>query len=189
MPSNYYLQIENTPSTLIRMVDSIRPELYDTSLEGDRFTLKEVVAHLADLEQTWLDRITTAIEFPGKAVEPFNEEARYNYEMVKKKLEEQKKQEQQQKDDQNQKDQEQKDNKDKQDNKDDKYSEKDIHHELEVFDNRRRDTVDYLLRLADDDWANTITHPEKGEMTVLEIVQYITGHDLYHVHQVSQYLK
>ena len=43
------------------MVDSIRPELYDTSLEGDRFTLKEVVAHLADLEQTWLDRITTAI--------------------------------------------------------------------------------------------------------------------------------
>lgn len=150
MPSNYYLQIENTPSTLIRMVDSIRPELYDTSLEGDRFTLKEVVAHLADLEQTWLDRITTAIEFPGKAVEPFNEEARAV---------------------------------------EHKYSEKDIHHELEVFDNRRRDTVDYLLRLADDDWANTITHPEKGEMTVLEIVQYITGHDLYHVHQVSQYLK
>ncbi len=132
------------------MVDSIRPELYDTSLEGDRFTLKEVVAHLADLEQTWLDRITTAIEFPGKAVEPFNEEARAV---------------------------------------EHKYSEKDIHHELEVFDNRRRDTVDYLLRLADDDWANTITHPEKGEMTVLEIVQYITGHDLYHVHQVSQYLK
>ncbi len=132
------------------MVDSIRPELYDTSLEGDRFTLKEVVAHLADLEQTWLDRITTAIEFPGKAVEPFNEEARAV---------------------------------------EHKYSEKDIHHELEVFDNRRRDTVDYLLRLADDDWANTITHPDKGEMTVLEIVQYITGHDLYHVHQVSQYLK
>ncbi len=132
------------------MVDSIRPELYDTSLEGGRFTLKEVVAHLADLEQTWLDRITTAIEFPGKAVEPFNEEARAV---------------------------------------EHKYSEKDIHHELEVFDNRRRDTVDYLLRLADDDWANTITHPDKGEMTVLEIVQYITGHDLYHVHQVSQYLK
>ena len=150
MPSNYYLQIENTPSTLIRMVDSIRPELYDTSLEGGRFTLKEVIAHLADLEQTWLDRITSAIEFPGKAVEPFNEEARAI---------------------------------------EHKYAEKDIHHELEVFDNRRRDTVDYLLRLADDDWANTISHPDKGEMTVLEIVQYITGHDLYHVHQVSQYLK
>ncbi len=150
MPSNYYLQIENTPSTLIRMVDAIRPDLYDTSLEGDRFTLKEVIAHMADLEQTWLDRITTAIEFPGKKVEDFDEAGRAI---------------------------------------EHKYSEKDIHHELEVFDNRRRDTVDYLLRLADDDWANTITHPDKGEMTVLEIVQYITGHDLYHVHQVSQYLK
>ncbi len=56
--------------------------------------------------------------------DPFNEEARYNYEMVKKKLEEQKKQEQQQKDDQNQKDQDQKDNKDKQDNKDQKQKDK-----------------------------------------------------------------
>jgi uncharacterized damage-inducible protein DinB len=132
------------------MVDSIRPELYDTSLEGDRFTLKEVIAHLADLEQTWLDRITTAIEYPGKVIEGFDEAGRAI---------------------------------------EHKYSEKDIHHELEVFDNRRRDTVDYLLRLAEDDWSNTITHPEKGEMSVLEIVQYITGHDLYHVHQVSQYLK
>lgn len=55
-------------------------------------------------------------------VDPFNEEARYNYEMVKKKLDEKKKQEQQQKDDQSKKDQEQKDNKDKQDNKDDKQN-------------------------------------------------------------------
>jgi outer membrane biosynthesis protein TonB len=54
--------------------------------------------------------------------DPLNEEAQYNYEMVKKKLEEQKKEEQQQKDDQDKKDQDQKDNKDKQDNKDDKQN-------------------------------------------------------------------
>lgn len=150
MPSNYYLQIENTPSTLIRMVDAIRPDLYDTKLEGDRFTLKEVVAHLADLELTWLDRITTAIEYPGKAVEDFDEACRAI---------------------------------------EHKYSEKEIHHELDVFTNRRRDTVDYLLRLAEDDWSNTIIHPTKGEITVIEIVQIITGHDLYHLHQVSEYLK
>lgn len=53
---------------------------------------------------------------------PANEEARYNYEMVKKKLEEQKKQQQQQRDDQDKKDQEQKDDKDKQDKKDQKQS-------------------------------------------------------------------
>jgi type IV secretory pathway VirB10-like protein len=68
--------------------------------------------------------------------EPNNEQARYNYEMVKKKLEEQKKKEQQDKDkqdkkddqkkDQNkdQKDQQNKDQKDKQDQKDKKDQDK-----------------------------------------------------------------
>lgn len=150
MPSNYYLQIANTPSTLIRIIDDVRPEQYDTTLEEGRFTLKEVIAHLADLEQTWLDRITIAIEYPGSEVENFDEEGRAI---------------------------------------EHHYADKDIHHELEVFENRRRDTVDYLLRLADDDWNNTIKHPIHGEISILEIVQFITGHDLYHIHQVSQYLR
>ena len=72
MPSNYYLQIENTPSTLIRMVDAIRPDLYDTKLEGARFTLKEVIAHLAVLACTLLDRITTATHYPDKSVRNFD---------------------------------------------------------------------------------------------------------------------
>lgn len=55
--------------------------------------------------------------------DPTNEEARYNYEMVKKKLEEKKKQEQQQKNNDDKKDdqkKDQKDNKDSKDNKDQK---------------------------------------------------------------------
>ena len=150
MPSNYYLQIANTPATMIRMIDAVRPDLYDTKLEEDRFTLKESIAHLADLEQTWLDRITAAVEYPGKEVENFDEEAR---------------------------------------SIEHNYAAKDIHHELEVFENRRRDTVDYLLRLAEDDWSLTILHPKLGELTVLQIVQVITGHDMYHINQVSHYLK
>lgn len=150
MASNYYLQIENTPATLIRMVDAIRPDQYDVALEEGRFTLKEVIAHLADLEETWLDRITTAVEYPGKAVENFDEEARAA---------------------------------------EHHYSQKEIHHELEVFENRRRDTVAYLLGLAEDDWSKTINHPLHGELSVVQIVQFITGHDLYHINQISQYLK
>ncbi len=60
--------------------------------------------------------------------DPSNEDARYNYEMVKKKLEEQKKQEQQNKDqnkqDQDKKEDENKDSKDKE-NKDQKQEQKD----------------------------------------------------------------
>lgn len=54
--------------------------------------------------------------------DPANEEARYNYEMVKKKLEEQQKQ--QERNDQEKKDQEQKENKDQKDKKDQKQNDK-----------------------------------------------------------------
>ena len=150
MARNYFFQIAHTPDTLIRMIDAIRPDQFDVALTPEKFTLREVIAHLADLEETWLNRITSAVEYPGKEVENFDEDQRAI---------------------------------------DHKYSAKDIHHELEVFDNRRRDTVAYLSGLAEDDWSSTITHPAHGAMSVLDIVMYMVGHDMYHVHQVSQYLK
>lgn len=150
MANNYFFQIANTPVTLTRLVDCIRPEQYDSAVAADRFTLRELIAHMADTEEMWLDRITTAIEYPGKEVPFFDEDQRAI---------------------------------------DHHYSSKDVHHELEVFENRRRDTVAYLSGLAEDDWQNTIQHPTNGAMTVLEIVMTIVGHDMYHIHQVSQYLK
>jgi uncharacterized damage-inducible protein DinB len=150
MANHYYFQISNTPATLIRLIDSVRPERYEDALAPERFTLKETIAHLADWEEIFLDRITTAVEYPGTTVEVFDESERAVVHH---------------------------------------YSTKDIYHELNVFDNRRRDTVDYLLRLAEDDWDKSVVHPEKGEMTVLEQVQMLVGHDMYHIHQVSEYLK
>lgn len=68
-----------------------------------------------------------ALQYLKQAIkaDPSNDDAKYNYEMIKKKLEEQKKKEQQQnqdknKQDQEKKDQEQKEQKDKQQNADDK---------------------------------------------------------------------
>jgi uncharacterized damage-inducible protein DinB len=150
MASHYYFQISNTPVTLTRIIDCVRPERYDEALEEGRFTLREVIAHMADWEETVLDRITKAVEYPGSTIEPFDEEARAVQHH---------------------------------------YKDKDVHHELEVFENRRRDTVSYLLGLAEDDWNKTMVHPELGTRTVLEHVQMVVGHDMYHVHQLSQYMK
>lgn len=150
MLTQYALQIQHTPDALIRIMDAVRPERHDEEIEPGRFTLREVIAHLADWEQIWLDRITLAVEYPGSTVETHDEgdrAAAHN------------------------------------------YSGKDVHHELEVFANRRRDTVTYLLGLAVDDWDKTVKHPENGEMSVMDIVNYVIGHDLYHLHQVSLYLK
>jgi uncharacterized damage-inducible protein DinB len=150
MARNYFFQIAHTPATLIRLVDCIRPDQYDVALGEDKFTLREIIAHMADLEETFLNRITQAVEYPGTEVENFDQEQRAI---------------------------------------DHHYSTKDIHHELDVFDNRRRDTVAYLSGLAESDWENTVLHPVNGAMTVLDIVMFAVGHDMYHVHQVSEYLK
>jgi uncharacterized damage-inducible protein DinB len=150
MVQQYLYQISNTPSTLIRMIDSIRPERYKEALAADRFTLVEIIAHLADWEEVFLDRITTAVEYPGNPVQGFSEDERAV---------------------------------------EHHYADKDIHHELEVFENRRRDTVSYLLNLAEEDWSKTVIHSQNGEQSVMDIVQFVLGHDMYHVHQVSEYLK
>lgn len=150
MSQHYYFQISNTPATLVRMIDGIRPDQYDTALSAERFTLRELVAHLADWEQIFLDRITQAVEYPGSTIEAIDEGQRAI---------------------------------------DHHYSEKDVHHELEVFENRRRDTVSYLLGLAEDDWTKTAIHSERGEVTVEQLVHFLLGHDMYHIHQVSEYLK
>ena len=77
-----------------------------------------------------LEKYEEALSYFKNALkaDPYNEDARYNYEMVKKKLEEQKKQEQEKKDqnkqDQEKKDEQNKDNKDQQD-KDQKQDQKD----------------------------------------------------------------
>ena len=150
MANNYAFHLTHTPSILIHLVDAIRPDRYDDALEPERFTLRESIAHLADWEVIWLDRIALAVEYPGSQVEGEDETKR---------------------------------------SIDHHYSTKDIHQELEVFDNRRRDTVAFLLGLAEDDWDKSIVHSQNGEMTVTELVRYIIGHDLYHINQVSCYLK
>ncbi|MEQ8302882.1 MAG: hypothetical protein RIB47_05780 [Cyclobacteriaceae bacterium] len=68
-----------------------------------------------------------ALEYFKQALraDPTNEDARYNYEMVKKKLEEQKKQEEQKKDQNKDNKEENKDDKKDQENKDQKQDEKD----------------------------------------------------------------
>ena len=74
--SPYALAIRHTPVILERIVDEVPMERFNERLSPDRFTLTEMVAHLADFEETLLDRIVIAAEKPGSTVENFDEEAR-----------------------------------------------------------------------------------------------------------------
>jgi hypothetical protein len=68
------------------------------------------------------------------------------------------------------------------------YHDKDLHHELQVFANRRRDTIEFLTSVPKADWDKTIKHSEYGEMSIAQIAQMLALHDLYHLEQASEYM-
>lgn len=58
------------PKIVERLLRVFPTDRIDERIEADRFTAREVIAHLADFEQTVLDRIRVANQKPGKEV-PF----------------------------------------------------------------------------------------------------------------------
>lgn len=146
----YSLAIELTPSALRRIVDCVRVDKLQEKIEEDRFSLTEMVAHLADWEDIFLDRMRLAHEHPGSTVVAYDEGER----AVEK-----------------------------------HYATRDIQHELDVFENRRRDTVDFLRSLCPDDLRKSFRHPERGDVSIEEALTMLLGHDLYHLEQATHFLR
>ena len=70
-----------------------------------------------------------------------------------------------------------------------RYVERDLHEELTVFANRRRDTVDFVESLSDEDLARSFTKAGMGRVSIKEYLAILSGHDLYHLEQASWYLR
>jgi len=147
----YHLAFALTPVTLRRIVDCVPVERHTDTLGPDRFNLVEMVAHMADWEDIFLDRMRLAHEFPGAPAEHHDESQRAI---------------------------------------DKHYATRDIQHELDVFENRRRDTIDFLQSLKEEDFQKGFIHPEGGKLrTIQNQVMMMTGHDIYHFDQAAQYLR
>lgn len=146
----YLSSLESTPKTLVNIVDQVKPEKYLDHTDPDRFSLAEMVAHLADFDDIFLDRLRLAHEAPGATVESYDPDARA---------------------------------------KEKHYDQKDIHHELDVFENRRRDLVDFLSGLTPEDWKKQFHHPDLGETTIDEYANIIMAHDLSHLAHATSYMK
>lgn len=144
----YLLSLRHTPVILVRMLDQIPAERFAERLHEDRFNLVEIVAHLADCEDIFLDRLRQTVEQPGSTILAFDEGER----AIEK-----------------------------------HYADRDVHHEAQVFANRRRDTVDFIESLTPEEWGLKATHEERGEQSVSEQISVLCGHDLYHLEQVSEY--
>lgn len=72
---NPYLMpsIETGPKVVLQLLRLIPAARWDTSLNPDRFTLREVIAHLADWEPIMRQRVQTAVNSPGGAIEAYDE--------------------------------------------------------------------------------------------------------------------
>lgn len=52
------IDLASAPDVLGRMLDGTDPSVYDRRPDPDRFTLREVIAHLADWDKVFLGRMT-----------------------------------------------------------------------------------------------------------------------------------
>lgn len=146
----YLNSLENTPKTLVNIIDQVKPDRYNEHTDPDRFNLTEMVAHLADFDDIFLDRLRLAHESPGATVESFDPDKRAHEKQ---------------------------------------YASRDLHHELDVFENRRRDLIDFLAGLSPDDWNKPFHHPDIGHTTIDEYANIILAHDLSHLSHATSYMK
>lgn len=72
---NFYLlpSIEFGPCVIRRLLHQLPPECLDQRLHPDRFTPREVLAHLADWEPIMRDRIRIALAHPGSEIPAYDE--------------------------------------------------------------------------------------------------------------------
>lgn len=66
------------PHVVERMLRVFPHDRLDDRIEADRFTAREVIAHLADYEQFVLERFRTAKLRPGSEVAPYDPDQRAN---------------------------------------------------------------------------------------------------------------
>ncbi len=65
--------LEQTPELTTALFGRIPAESWDRPTHQDRFTPREVVAHLADWEPILLDRVRLCVESPGATIIPYDE--------------------------------------------------------------------------------------------------------------------
>lgn len=72
---NPYLLVglELGPRSIRRIISRIDPSRYDERLDPERFSPREVLAHLADWEPIMAGRIRQAVDQPGSTLEAFDE--------------------------------------------------------------------------------------------------------------------
>lgn len=71
---------------------------------------------------------------------------------------------------------------------DNRYAESDVQERLKAFQSARAATVDFLRNLTSDEHKRDFTHPLHGRITLADMAGMVSGHDHYHLEQLSAFL-
>ena len=132
--------ISGTPALLQTLTAGLSADAMDTPPAPGKWSVREILAHLADCELVFGFRLRQALEKPGSVITPFDQDAwatRYRA-----------------------------------------YSAADA---LRTFIAVREWNLALLTAVSEAEHANTINHPERGEMTFQVLLETIAGHDLNHL--------
>jgi uncharacterized damage-inducible protein DinB len=149
MTPYFYNGPRYTLQTLERIVALIPADRWDQHRYADRFTPREVLAHLADWEPILQERIRGGVEEEGFVITPYDEGERAIAQ---------------------------------------NYQAQDPQESLQRFRASREQTIELIKGLSEEQLRRALWHPEIGGMQVADIIAMITGHDAYHLDQLSEYL-
>lgn len=66
------------------------------------------------------------------------------------------------------------------------YQSQSIDDALDAFEQTRREQIEFLRGLTDDQWQRTANHEEVGEITVQSMTTHMALHDSVHLAQISR---
>lgn len=148
---NPYLEsgLSRGPEIIATLLAQIPASRYDEA-EPDRFTIREVIAHMADVETMFRTRITAGRDAPGSSVELWDEDQRAI---------------------------------------DLDYASQPVEASLEKWRSERKVTKQLIFSLSDSEMEGWVSHPTSGRQTIVDLITFILGHDLYHIDQIAGYLR
>jgi uncharacterized damage-inducible protein DinB len=136
--------IAETPQQLAELVRSLDSPALDQSPAPGKWSIRQILIHLADTEIAFAFRLRQAVAELHHTVQPFDQ---------------------------------------------DRWAEQsgayDAPTALETFTALRRWNILFLSSLPRETFAKTMTHPERGTMSLQVVVETMAGHDRNHIKQID----
>jgi hypothetical protein len=141
--------LEQTPDELAQLLANSTDEQLTTRLSPDKWSIGEIIAHLAEDEIATAWRYRQMVEQSGVALAGFDQDlwARTG-----------------------------------------DYAARVPRESLALFRLLRSVNVQFLRRLAPEQWQSFGIHAERGRITVRELAEHMTGHDANHITQIRRIL-